>query len=84
MSLSELLKKGGAFTNDDLQKIANVIDDESYNGEIKIIEHIEVIKTAFNRWKTANLNKFQQLQDIEHKDVEMLLDKIHMVQKNFM
>lgn len=85
--LSELLKKGGNLSQEDLNKIAFQVKESNVNNkglgeDIKIFEYIDVIKQSFNRWKNANLQKFQQLQDIEHKDVEMLLDKIHMLQKN--
>jgi hypothetical protein len=87
MSLSELLKKGGNINQDDLNRIAYEVMNFSVNEQgtgqdIKIFEHIDVIKQSFNRWKNANLNKFQQLQDIEHKDIEMVLDKIHNLQKH--
>lgn len=87
--MSELLRKGGNLDNDDLNRIASqvmntTVNEQGLGTDIKILEHIEIIKSSFLRWKNANHNKFQQLQDIEHKDVEMLLDKIHIVQKNFM
>lgn len=85
--LSELLRKGGNLNQEDLNRIAFEIKESSVNVkglgvDIKIFDHIDIIKQSFNRWKNANLQKFQQLQDIEHKDVEMLLDKIHCLQKN--
>jgi hypothetical protein len=87
MCLSELLKKGGNVNQDDLNKIAYDVMNYSVNEQgtgqdIKIFEHIDVIKQSFLRWKHANLNKFQQLQDIEHKDIEMILDKMHILQRH--
>lgn len=82
-----MLSKGGNISLEELNKLANqivseTIDESGTGKDIKVLDHIESIKTSFLRWKNANLQKFQQLQDIEHKDVEMLLDKIHMLQRN--
>lgn len=82
-----MLKRGGNISNEELNNIGMKIMNDCVNElgggiDIKVLEHIDTIKNAFLRWKNANLQKFQQLQDIEHKDVEMLLDKIHIVQRN--
>ena len=87
MCLSELLKKGGNLEQQELNKIAyevmNSAFDESGSGEdIKIFDHIDVLKQSFNRWKMANLQKFKQLEEVENKDVQMLMEKIHKLEKH--
>ena len=86
VGLTEMLKRGGNVDREELNRIAyqvmaNTVNEQGEGQDIQILEHIEVVKSAFLRWKNANLQKFQQLQDIEHKDVEMLLDKIHILQR---
>lgn len=81
LGLGELLKSGGSLSPEDLTEIANKI----YSGEegsegVGVLDSIQVIKQAFLRWKNANLAKFKQLEEVEHKDVEMLLEKIQQVQ----
>ena len=85
MSVSELINKGGNLTQDDLNDIALKVKDSNINewgsGEdIKIFEHIDIMKQGFNTWKNANIKKFQEIQGVESKDVEMLLEKIHRLQ----
>lgn len=86
VGFTELLKRGGNLDREELNRIAhqvmsNTVNEQGEGQDIQILEYIEIVKSAFLRWKNANLQKFQQLQDIEHKDVEMLLDKIHILQR---
>ncbi len=68
-----------------MNNIAIKVKDTNVNemgaGEdIHIFEHIDIMKQGFNKWKNANIRKFQELQNVENRDVEMLLDKIHKLQ----
>ncbi|CAI2377897.1 unnamed protein product [Moneuplotes crassus] len=85
MSMSELMDKGGNLTQEDLNAIALKVKESNVNehgsgDDIKIFDHIDIMKQGFNKWKNANIKKIQEIQDIENKDVEMLLDKIHRLQ----
>ena len=87
MCLSELLRKGGNLEQQELNQIAlevrnSNVNEQGIGDDIKIFDHIDVIKQSFNRWKNANLQKFKQLEEVENKDVEMILEKINRLQKN--
>ncbi|CAI2375180.1 unnamed protein product [Moneuplotes crassus] len=85
MSTAELVKKGGNLTQDDLDSIAMKVKDTTLNecgiGEdIKIFDHIDDLKQGFNKCKNANIKRFQEIQDSQSKEVEMLLEKIQKLQ----
>lgn len=87
LGLSEMLKRGGNLESEELNKLAqeivtNSVNEHGVGTDIKILEYIDVIKEAFCKWKNANLQKFQQLHTQQAKDVGMILDKIHTLQKN--
>mmetsp|Transcript_17966 Transcript_17966/g.15882 ORF Transcript_17966/g.15882 Transcript_17966/m.15882 type:complete len:314 (+) Transcript_17966:83-1024(+) len=87
MALAEMLKKGGNFSQEDLNRIALEVmnskgDEDEAVEQNKIFEYIDTIKQSFNRWKNANLQKFQNLQEVEHKDVEMIMDQINSLQRH--
>ena len=87
MGLSEVLKRGGNLESEELNQIAqeivrNSVNENGIGSDIKILECIDSIKESFLKWKNANLQKFQQLHSQQAKDVGMLLDKVHHLQRN--
>ena len=87
LGLSEMLKRGGNMELDELNNIAqevlkNNLNEKENGYDINITEHLEVIKASFNRWKNANLQKFNELKQVQAKDIEKVLEKIHQLHKN--
>lgn len=88
LGLSEMLKRGGNLELEELNLIAqdvlkSTVNEKGVGGDIKVIEYIEVIKAAFNRWKNANLQKFDEIKQMQAKDLEMVLEKLHVLHKRF-
>lgn len=80
-----MLRKGGNLESGELTKITkdimqHALNENGQGEDIEVTKHMEIIKNAFMRWKNANLEKFQQLHKAEMQDVEMLLNKIHVLE----